>query len=256
MIKNNPAHEIEQILANSNFSEISSVMKSLIDIGNNMSVEEGEKLIEKNPVLLRHRDIVSKLYETYIFDAEKLALIDLLNSPICEEKIYSQISSFGKNVYNRVHAMFEYIDFSSCKNFVLVGCGALPATIFHVYDRFEIPKIVGLDNRTSVIRSFQTIVDKFKLENVYPIEFDGKDFDYSDFDIVYIANLVTPKKGVLDRIAETAASNVKVIMRDPYSVGRLWTESGSNNLNKKFNIMDCGGYEPAYFSHDVFLEIK
>jgi len=248
--------EIQELIESSKSDDWKHVMEMLLEIGSRMGPEEGDHLIDNYPNLLEYHNIAAKHYETYILkaeDEEVNKLLQTINGNVFNFTNFAGL--FGKQAYDRVNDMFNYIDFSSCQRFVLVGCGALPVTIFQVHDNTTTPDIIGLDIRTEAIETLEMIVEKFDLKRVQPIQCSGQEFDYNDVDVVYIANLVTPKEQVLERIATTASKNVQIIMRDPYSIGRLWTEHGTEKLDSKFEIIAYGKPGPAYFSRDVFLRI-
>src|SRR5262249_17215701 len=63
------------------------------------------------------------------------------------------------------------------------------------------------------------------------LRFDGAQYDYSDADVIFVANLVRPKQAVLTRILHTAPDHVRIILRDLYSLGLLWAEEGAAALD-------------------------
>lgn len=248
------ATEIENIFKGDRLGEAEVSMKMLLAIGNLMTPLEGDKFMDEHPDLLKFGPLASNLYATYIVNSENSASRKLLGSSAKNIHFSQSVSGFGKEAYERVMDMFEIVDFRLCQCFVLVGCGSFPVTIFHVFDRVNVPNIVGLDDRHDATRLFQQVIDKYQLNGMRSVNCSGQEYDFSDAGVIYIANLVSPKKDVLNRIWETAPDNAQIIVREPYSIGRLWTEKGTDDLCDKFEVVAYGDYGPAYYSRDVILK--
>ena len=248
--------EIEHILSNSKSISAESAIKSIIEIGNRMGPDEGESFVQKNEELLRFQVAAYKHYEKYLLDSESIASNRLLEANIKDIDAFNFLTGFGKDAYERVNDMFNHVNFDSCRRFVLVGCGSLPATIFNVHKRTKVKEIVGVDNRGEAIDTFQKIIDKFEFKNMQAVCCSGQSFDYQGTDIVYIANLVSPKHEVIDQVLETASPDIQVIVREPYSVGRLWTESLTSNLDERLEVVALGEFVPAYYSRDIIVQRK
>ena len=69
---------------------------------------------------------------------------------------------------------------------------------------------------------------------------DGRDFDFTDSRIVFVAKMTTPKGAVLSRIADTAPQDVRIVVREPLSLGRLWAESAEQTLDPR--LVQLNGY--------------
>jgi hypothetical protein len=86
---------------------------------------------------------------------------------------------------------------------------------------------------------------------------DGASYDYGKADIIFVANMVFGKKAILSRIADTAAPGVLVILRDSYSLGRLYAENGARGLDPRFEIMGEGEKDRSVaLSYDVYLRLR
>ena len=155
--------------------------------------------------------------------------------------------------YNRVREMFDRVDFSGCRQFVMVGCGRLPVTMFHVHDRTESTDIVGLDVVPEAVDTAREIAARFGYARVGTELCEGQAYDYRDAQIVFITNMISSKAAVLSRIAETAPPEVRIIVREPYSLRRLWSESGERSLDPRLEITGRGSNN-ATLSRDVYLK--
>jgi hypothetical protein len=158
----------------------------------------------------------------------------------------------GAAAYDRVADMFAQIDFSNCRRFVLVGGGELPMTALHVHDRTGVAHIDCLDTRPEAVRSTEALAAWLGSDRLRAICFDGAQHDYSGADVVFVANMVSPKRVVLARILDTAPVHVRVILRDPYSLGLLWAEAGGAELDPRLSIV-ARGAGSRFLSRDLFL---
>lgn len=137
---------------------------------------------------------------------------------------------------------------------VMVGCGPNPSTILHAYDKVRIPEIVGLDTLPFAIETTRLLIERLRLTGVQAELCDGRAFDYSGAEVVFIANMMSPKAAVLSRIADTAPANVQVVLRDPYSFGRLWAERGQEDLDPRLEVVATGWpSDGVALSRDLFI---
>jgi hypothetical protein len=158
----------------------------------------------------------------------------------------------GAAHYDRVADMFTHVDFSNCRRFVLVGAGELPSTALHVHDRTTVAHIDCLDTRPEAVRSVEAIAAWLGSDRLRALRLDGAHYDYSEVDVIFVANMVTPKQVVLARILDTAPDHVRIILRDPYSLGLLWAEEGGVALDPRVSIVARGAASRS-LSRDLFL---
>ena len=166
---------------------------------------------------------------------------------------YRDVASHeGAASYERVADMFTHVDFSNCRHFVLVGAGELPMTALHVHDRTGVAHIDCLDTRPEAVRSVKALAGWLASDRLRGLRFDGAQYDYSDADVIFVANMVRPKQVVLARILETAPDHVTIILRDPYSLGLLWAEEGGAALDPCVSIV-ARGAGSRFLSRNLFL---
>lgn len=250
------AKEIEEILVSLDKDQSNDVMERLLTIGEQFSSEDGDSFIDQKLELLKLSSLAIPHYCSYILALEEEQSQNLLSSSNDNKFTFEKTANqFGKQSYNRVKGIFDEVNFSNCESFVMVGCGALPVTMFQVLEHTNVPKIIGLDVRQEAISTVYAIAEKYQLKRVSALLSGGQNFNFSNCDVVYIANMVSPKKAVLEQIFKTAQPTVQIILRDPYSIGRLWAERGVEHLDNKFEVLSYGTPSPAYFSQDVFLKI-
>lgn len=247
--------KIIKILSPKNSIPSYIIIEKLLSIGTTMTKAQGEKFMDDNhPELLEISHLARTHYNDYILESEDEQSKVLLSGIESEKFKYRKTANeFGSQAYSRVNDIFKNIDFSKCKKFTMVGCGTLPVTMFQVFEHTKVPEIVSIDVREEAVSTVKRIVEKYQMNRINPLLASGDAFDYSDSDVVYIANMVSPKKRVLERVIETARPTVQIVVRDPYSIGRLWTERGVDVFDERYEITEYGKLSPAYFSQDIFL---
>ncbi len=65
-----------------------------------------------------------------------------------------------------------------------------------------------------------------------------------------IASMVSPKRAVIARILETAPEDVRIVLWEPISLGRLWLESSEPDRHPQLEITGRGPV--VRLSQDVF----
>jgi hypothetical protein len=185
-----------------------------------------------------------ELYHERTREATEALKILTGESPSSED--YFIASSFSPLVYEqKAYSMLADVLTkvnSGCNKLVFVGSGPLPTTIFYIHDNTDIPNIVGLDNNQESVYIAGEIVQSQNLKRINLVFHDGVDYDYSDTDIVLIANMVSGKDRVIDRIAQTGKKDVVVISREPVRLSTLFYERIKQGFDSRF--MTIGVMEP------------
>lgn len=220
-----------------------------------LSPRQWNDLLSLNPTLMDHRTWLAPLYAGHVRSMEMSEAAGLLKrAPLEWQRLGSLLpGNFAARVYSRVSDMFLHVNFERCRRFVMVGCGPLPGTLFNVVDSTDVPEIVGLDIDRHAISCVNEIARRCAIERIHAEPCDGRDFDYSQSDIVYVANLVTPKSSILARICETAASGTQIVLRDPVSAGELLSECGVEALDSRLAVLRDGESDHRFLSKHVFL---
>ncbi|HET8625628.1 MAG TPA: methyltransferase domain-containing protein, partial [Gemmatimonadales bacterium] len=162
---------------------------------------------------------------------------------------------FAGRSYARVRDLFDYVDFTDCRTFVMVGCGPLPVTLLHVARRARVPRLVGLEVEPESARDARALCRELGVDTIEVQECDGGEFDYSEADVIYIANLVRAKRAVLTRVARTARAGARVVVREPSSVGELVAERGVDVGDSWWRVLARGPEDPQFLSYHLFLEL-
>jgi hypothetical protein len=161
---------------------------------------------------------------------------------------------FAGRSYARVADLFERVDFTGCRVFVMVGCGPLPVTLLHVAAKTRVPRLVGLEVDERSARCAREICERLRPSRIDIRLVDGSDYDYARADVVYLANLVRRKACVLARIAEQVGPDTQVIVREPFGAGALFAERGLVRHDPRLEWLAAGPENPRFLSHHVFLQ--
>lgn len=107
------------------------------------------------------------------------------------------------------------IDWEKGKRVVCVGCGAMPETILYIAENTPATEILGIDYSNEAIYAARDVVESIGLDHITFDTYYGQTFDYSEYDVVFIAGFVSNKEAVLERIAETAPDHVQITVENP-----------------------------------------
>lgn len=230
------------------------VIRDLCNLAHAMGEEAADALLDANPALYRHVPALTHTFHERVVRKEIAESERLLRQTWAGPVSFVDVAGPAVlHTYNRVREMFDRVDFRACRCFVMVGCGRLPVTMFHVHDRAETPEIVGLDIVPDAIETAGRIAARFGYGRIRAVLCDGQAYDYAQAQIVFITNMIASKAAVLSRIADTAPPDVRVIVRDPYSLRRLWSEDGERSLDPRLEIIGRGTAHPT-LSRDVYLK--
>ena len=211
--------------------------------------------LEQQGYVARHLEFFAACQRRYVRALEHREARALMSRRrAAGETLYDALASdFGRQTYLRVGEALRLVVFSGCQRLVMVGCGPFPAAALYVYDHESAPDISALDNDANAVEMARQVVAVHAPERVHVFESDGSRYDYSGADVVYIANLVSPKADVLARIADTASSATRVILRDPFAYGKLFAERGLADLDGRFVVTRIGEDNRHFFSKHFLL---
>ena len=165
-----------------------------------------------------------------------------------------KLGDFAKSAYHRVADMFQHEDFRHCRRVAMIGCGPFPMTALHIINQYPNIHIDAMDIDLIAIRAAQQVIDRCSLNKHIALHHkNGIAHDYQATNIVYIANLVRPKREVLQRIHATCSPNTLVILRDPTEMGKEYAESGLATLGPEFTVEHIGNGDDTFHSRHVFL---
>jgi hypothetical protein len=159
---------------------------------------------------------------------------------------------FGRAAYQRVGDLEELVDFHTCHNVVMVGCGAFPATLFWLHDHFPGARYKGLDIDVQCVEMASKLTTAMSINNICFEVVDGRHYDFDSVDFVYVANHVVPKRAVLAQIGRSESVR-QVVVREPTRRGELLAESVQSDLPAVFAVDAAGGENRSFLSYDLAL---
>ena len=233
--------ELEQILNSPGDREPIDLYKDVCGLGETMGVTTAEELLDTHPGLFKYSPILTQAHSQRIV-ADEIAETQRLLEHVGDIAVSFKnvASAAGLPHYDRVADLFNHVDFSNCHRFVSVGCGRLPSTNFQIHDNTEVPEIIGIDILPEAIDVASKLATKLGFPRIRMELEDGRRYDYGQAQIVFVANIVAPKSDVLCQIADTATEDVQIILREPFSLGRLWAESGERVIDPRLEVIGRG----------------
>lgn len=215
--------------------------------------EHGDAWFDANPRWPGVAAEATRLYYGYIVDNESQDIARLMGQPHAPGTPFrAMVSEKGRTAYDRVADMFEHVDFARCRRMAMDGCGQLPVTALHVMDRTDVPELVLLDVSPRAIESVEALRDRFGWHRLQPRLADGAAFDFAGADVVYVANMVHGKAATVRRALASAAPDAQFVVREPYSLGRLWAERAELELT---DVLEVDGRGPVsrHLSRDLYV---
>ncbi|MBW2457694.1 MAG: hypothetical protein JRI68_24530 [Deltaproteobacteria bacterium] len=223
----------------------------LIALGRAHPPEQLERLIVDGALL----EARAQLAPAYVRDVRRREIEAAQRMLASSAARLEGLGEFAQSTYSRVVDMFDHLDFRSCTRFVMVGAGPLPATLWHVRDQTAVPNILGLDVDAEAVtwgRQVLRAIDPTRMRLQCQA---GEQAHFGEADIIYVANLISRKAEVLERIAETARPGTQVALRDPFSVGLLLAERGAEVLAERFSVTGQGTPGLRFYSQHVFATV-
>jgi trans-aconitate methyltransferase len=163
---------------------------------------------------------------------------------------------FARASYQRVKELLVLTDLSACRRLVMVGCGAFPATLLWFSDQLPAIDYIGLDIDPDCVALANRLAQALGRRNLRFETINGSDFDYSGADFVYVANQVTPKRAVLERLLQSATPQLQVVVREPTDLGQLLATAVRSDLPARFVVRASGPVSQAFLSYDLLLSCE
>ncbi|MES2784948.1 MAG: class I SAM-dependent methyltransferase [Pseudomonadota bacterium] len=226
----------------------------LADLAFEAGEDEGNSFLDSHPECLEHYPMLNELYYRHVVANETEEVARILSMASRPGLTFKELAGEkGLIAYERNADMFNQVDFSRCETFVMVGCGQLPVTAFHVLDRSSARNVVCLDISEKAIEMTEKLKAALGLDRLRTQLSGGQDYDFGDASIIYIANMVHPKLSVVMQALRTSAPGARLIVREPYSLGRLWTERVEPQWGTGVEVTGKGPVS-RHLSRDVYLQ--
>ena len=258
--------KLESILQSSD-KPSSEIIAEIRNLGVEMGPHNAKTLLKSRPDFFAYRAKLQQSYHDYIIRNERLQTQKLLREEWDGVTPFIDLTNpHSWRNYSRSIDMFDHIDFSNCMKMVLVGSGWMPATLFHVQDKTDVPTLIGIDIVLDAVESSNRLAKRYGYERVTTELHDGCSYDYNRADVIYVVGMVSSKPAILSRIADTAPENVQVIVSEPYSLAVLWEDQIEPSLDPRLEVVGRGkdwyasrtpltgkGLGSAALSRDLYL---
>ena len=255
LLTNRWKDDLERLLNSSHDSDPGDLIKELCALASAMGNDAAEALLDAHPSFFDYAPALTRINYQRVLTKDTAEAQHILRQDILRPTPFRDVTSGAMAVgYDRGGDMFDQIEVSDRRRLVMVGCGSIPTTIFHVHDKTNIPEIVGLDIVPEAIEMTRVLAERLRYSRVRAELHNGLSYDYSQAQIVFVANMVSPKASVVSRIADTAPEDVQIIVREPLSLGRLRAERIDQEIDPRLEVTRRGkasGFGAV--SRDVYL---
>lgn len=245
------SHRLHQTLACPTDADSETEIEALVDLALERD-DAGDTHLDAHPELMAHAPRLSAAYQRYILGMERRGSDRLL--ALGSRVRFAEVADEpALRAYRRVDDLFEQVDFARARRFTMVGSGRLPVTALQAAERFPGLAVTALDTDPQAAEVGGRLARMLGLDNLAFRRADGSGHGYRDADIVFIANMVSPKAEALRQVLDTSPHHARVILREPYGLGRLWTERAEDRLDPRVRIASRGKGS-RYLSRNVFLD--
>jgi len=246
-----PRSRLESILASPADRNTLDLIHAIVDLAHAIGLEAADEMLEREPALADLRPELSREFHANVVGREIAEARNLLASEITAPVSFRTLASpTAAAMFDRLEGVAAHVARPGMQRIVMVGCGWRPVTMFQLHESTDAREIVGLDVVPDAVETAAALASKLGYDRVRTELCDGLSFDYSGADIVYVASMVSPKQDVITRILDTAPEDVRIVLWEPVSLGRLWVESGRPDRNPRLEITGRGPL--LRLSQDVF----
>ncbi|MBR7800673.1 class I SAM-dependent methyltransferase [Undibacterium fentianense] len=228
-------------------------INAIVDFSNQLTDEQCMQLLGNDAEVMHHSPRLTQVYYDYIIQMETVEIQRLLaDTGTLYTSFRETASPAAMMAYDRVADIFDNLELNG-KTVVMVGCGQLPVTAIHLCEESQIKKVYALDISAQAIDVVHQLQAKFGWSNLEAQFCNGNSYDYSEADIVYIANMVRPKAEVIAQVLKTARADAEIIIREPYALGKLWADCAEDTLDARLSVRSYGPGS-RYLSRDAFIQ--
>lgn len=154
--------------------------------------------------------------------------------------------------YKRKKHELSLMDFSNAKKAIIVGSGPFPDTMLYLSENTDLEHIVGLDNNYEAVIYSNLLIESLGNKRMHCEHIDGREYDYSDADIVFIPGFANPKDGILEQIAKSAPDHVQIIIDNVTGILHLLfdvvTDAKHMRIEHKDDVSSTSPYYRTVFS--------
>ncbi len=192
-----------------------------------------------------HSRISANEYFQVVCETEKKIARRILNNELSLED-----SSFYKKAYDRVKGMEQFLE---KKNVVVIGAGAIPATLIFAQKSGLIKSGIGLDIDKIAVSLAKELTQHLNVNELSYLNINGLDYDFTNSDVVFIANLVRGKSKLLNRLSSQLKFGDHIILREPWGKGVYLAESAIESIGSSWKVIGQDSPCPYFYSQSFYL---
>lgn len=246
-----PRAALEALLSSPADRDAFDLVRAIDALADAIGPAAAEHLLEREPELQDIRPTLRDEFNTYVVGIERSDTQRLLDAEIPAPVSFRTLATPNAlGMFNRLAGLAAHVAKPDMRRIVMVGCGWRPVTMFHLHETTDAREVIGLDVVPDAVETAATLARKLGYDRMRMELCDGVSFDYAGADLVYVASMVSPKRAVIARILETAPEDVRIVLWEPISLGRLWLESSEPDRHPQLEITGRGPV--VRLSQDVF----
>lgn len=232
------------------------IMKSFWAFANSFDDEEVYDFFEHSEYYTKHKMFFSSMEQYYVRTIEAIEAVSIMT-----KSFEHHLKSFdlfeqrmAKENYSKTSDEIQMTGIDNVNNLVMVGCGPLPETILYLSENTDVKSIVGIDyNQEAIYMAGEMIQSLGQSDKVKLMHYNGVEYDYKNADLIIVANFISPKAKVLQRIANTAKNGAKILVRTPILLGKMLYES-ADSLPSRLILQKKGIPNRYFLDQSLFLE--
>lgn len=212
----------ELLLAEPDAATAAAMMRRLWEICCETRDPERVRILEAAPQYAALRILFSVRWGIHLRRLEMLASRELLADTSVTD--LSAASMLALENYRSIDGELALLADRPALDAAVLGCGPFPETLIGIQDSALVGEsITGVDRNHEAVTLADAMVKRFCAPRPATriTHADAESVDFGDFDLVVVANGLTGKARLLDRIHRTAPPGVRVLVRNPTLLARM-----------------------------------
>ncbi len=116
-------------------------------------------------------------------------------------------------------------DISKNDKIVHIGCGSIPATCILITKKTN-ASIIGIEKNEHSVKHAKQCVSQLNLSDKIEIKLsDASDFSIKNFDLIIIAQGITPYREILEKISKDIKKDARVVFRTSSKISGEFSEN-------------------------------
>lgn len=212
-------------------------------------------LFQKTDYFARNHKEFAEHESYYVRANEMREAWAVIDKPYRQSKRFLELcdTELSRQAYMQTRTETQKVDFKGCDTLVMVGCGPFPETMMYIHENTPIQHIIGLDQEQSAVAIAGDLLASLGIDKIRTEHAKGECYDYSQADMIYVANFVSPKREIFNQIAETAKPDALILTRNPVSFGKMLYENTLDNIPPRLTVKEVGAVNTYFLFEGVLL---